>query len=504
MESRVLGPDFRLELPRPEESQPGDIWDLVDVAIHHMKDKANVARDKVWHSKLSSASFRDELARFLVEWYRAVEESSPNGPTTGEANADAEAMTSRSASPTGWWTGDRTQVSAGIDGDGEEENGDLGTVSDFAVANAKNKTPAPSLTAHRALSESSSAWEAPLDLTMSRGSSPAQSEDGSIGTQVDERSQFFHDLFLFAENGAHVHVEPSVGGQKLDLWELSRAVAAQQVPNDMVDWLGVAQRLHLKPTRDGRLAKELQACWHDNLAEFLQVPASAPEPPRECPWFPKSCPRFKGQQKLSWGSTSAAAATSPAPSEDGSIGTQVDERSQFFHDLFLFAENGAHVHVEPSVGGQKLDLWELSRAVAAQQVPNDMVDWLGVAQRLHLKPTRDGRLAKELQACWHDNLAEFLQVPASAPEPPRECPWFPKSCPRFKGQQKLSWGSTSAAAATSPAPSLTAHRALGESSFAWEAPLDLTMSRRSSPAQSEDGIWMPIVRLSRDSPDLHK
>ncbi|KAG6069433.1 hypothetical protein E4U16_007704 [Claviceps sp. LM84 group G4] len=30
------------------------------------------------------------------------------------------------------------------------------------------------------------------------------------------------------------------------------------------------------------------------------------------------------------------------------------------------------------------------------------------------------------------------------------------------------------------------------------------MSRGSSPAQSEDAIWMPIVRLSRVSPDLHK
>ncbi|KAG6044392.1 hypothetical protein E4U17_000570 [Claviceps sp. LM77 group G4] len=263
--------------------------------------------------------------------------------------------------------------------------------------------------------------------------------------------------------------------------------------------------------------------------------SSAPEPPRESPLFPKSRLRPKGQQKLSWGPTSATAATSPAPSptvhralsecsstweapldltmsrgsspapsEDGSIGTQVDERSQFFYDLLVFAENGANVCVEPSVGGQNLDLWELSRAVAAQQVPNDMVDWLGVAQRLNLKPTRDGRLAKELQACYNDNLAEFLQVPASAPEPPRESPLLLKSCPRFKGQQKLSWGPTSATAATSPAPSPTVHRALSECSSTWEAPLDLTMSRGSSPAPSEDGIWMPTVRLSRVSPDLHK
>ncbi|KAG6105355.1 hypothetical protein E4U14_005151 [Claviceps sp. LM454 group G7] len=293
------------------------------------------------------------------------------------------------------------------------------------------------------------------------------------------------------------------------------------------------------------------------------VGSSDPEPPRESsplspfssfsPLSPKSCPRPKGQQKLSWpGPTStaaAAAATSPAPSltadralressfawetpldlpvsrgsspaqsEDSSIGAHDDERGQFFCKLFLFAENGADVCVEPSVGGQSIDLWELSQAVAAQQVQNSMVDWLGVAARLHLKPPRDRRLAKELEACYRDNLAVFLQGSASAPKPSRESsplspfssfsPLSPKSCPRPKGQQKLSWpGPTStaaAAAATSPAPSLTADRALRESSFAWETPLDLPVSRGSSPAQSEDDLRMPIVRLSRVSPDSHK
>ncbi|KAG6123794.1 hypothetical protein E4U12_000676 [Claviceps purpurea] len=133
---------------------------------------------------------------------------------------------------------------------------------------------APSPTPQRASSESSFAWEAPRQPTVSRESSPAQSEDGSIGTQVDEKGQFLRALYYSIESGARVDVNPSVGGQTLDLWELSRAVAAQQVPNDMVNWLEVAQRLHLKPTRDGRLAKELKECYQYNLAEFLQVRAS--------------------------------------------------------------------------------------------------------------------------------------------------------------------------------------------------------------------------------------
>ncbi|KAG5970627.1 hypothetical protein E4U56_007495 [Claviceps arundinis] len=36
---------------------------------------------------------------------------------------------------------------------------------------------------------------------------------------------------------------------------------SQQVPNNMVDWLGVAQHLHLKPTHNRRLAKELMVDW---------------------------------------------------------------------------------------------------------------------------------------------------------------------------------------------------------------------------------------------------
>ncbi|KAG6093233.1 hypothetical protein E4U14_000379 [Claviceps sp. LM454 group G7] len=117
-----MGPEFRPEWPRPEESRPGDVSHLVDATIQNLKDMTNLAEDKTLYNKLSSASFRDKLTNFLGEQCGAGEASSPSGPTTDEINTDAESvasvsiLTTRSRS-----TGDRRQVSAGTDVGGEEE-----------------------------------------------------------------------------------------------------------------------------------------------------------------------------------------------------------------------------------------------------------------------------------------------------------------------------------------------------------------------------------------------
>ncbi|KAG6108617.1 hypothetical protein E4U13_006379 [Claviceps humidiphila] len=166
--------------------------------------------------------------------------------------------------------------------------------------------------------------------------------------------------------------------------------------------------------------------------------SSASQPSRPSPVSPVPCPRRKGQQQLSWGSTPAAAAPPPSPprasnasssasqppreltvscepspahSEEAVVGTGVDEKRKFIRDLILFSEeDGPDVDIHPEVGGQSLDLWALSQAVAAQQVPIDKVDWLNVVERLHFKQTKDGRLADEVQDCYKKNLSEFLQV----------------------------------------------------------------------------------------------
>ncbi|KAG5955679.1 hypothetical protein E4U56_007104, partial [Claviceps arundinis] len=143
-----MGPEFRSEWPRPEESRPGDVSHLVDVTIQNLKDMTNLAGDKTLYNKLSSASFRDKLTNFLGEQCGAGEASSPSGPTTDEKNTDAESvasvsiLTTRSCS-----TSDRRQVSAGTDVGGEEEElpsfvlaPDPSLVFDEAMAKAEEQT----------------------------------------------------------------------------------------------------------------------------------------------------------------------------------------------------------------------------------------------------------------------------------------------------------------------------------------------------------------------------
>ncbi|CCE34854.1 uncharacterized protein CPUR_08793 [Claviceps purpurea 20.1] len=143
----VTGPEFRPEWPRPEDSRSGDVSLLVDVAIQNWKDITNLAGDKMRYSKLSSASFRDNLASWLGEKCGAGEASSPSGPTTGETNADVESVASVSALTTQpCSTDDRRQVSAGTDVGGEEKDlpsfvdaPDPGSVFDEAMAKAGGK-----------------------------------------------------------------------------------------------------------------------------------------------------------------------------------------------------------------------------------------------------------------------------------------------------------------------------------------------------------------------------
>ncbi|KAG6061252.1 hypothetical protein E4U32_003042 [Claviceps aff. humidiphila group G2b] len=143
-----MGPEFRPEWPRPEESRPGDVSHLVDGTIQNLKDMINLTGNKTHYDKLSSASFRDKLTNLLGELCGAGEESCPNGPTTGETNTDAESVASVSIITTrSCSTGDRRQVSAGTDVGEEEEElpsfvdvPDPSLVFDEAMAKAEEKT----------------------------------------------------------------------------------------------------------------------------------------------------------------------------------------------------------------------------------------------------------------------------------------------------------------------------------------------------------------------------
>ncbi|KAG5912748.1 hypothetical protein E4U61_007988, partial [Claviceps capensis] len=91
-----MGPESRLKWSEQEESQPGDVWDLVDVAIHHMKDRARIAGNEALYNKLGSASFRDELRKWLEEWCGTGEESIRGGHTISETDIDVGSVASGS------------------------------------------------------------------------------------------------------------------------------------------------------------------------------------------------------------------------------------------------------------------------------------------------------------------------------------------------------------------------------------------------------------------------
>ncbi|KAG6105360.1 hypothetical protein E4U14_005156 [Claviceps sp. LM454 group G7] len=122
-----MGPDFRPEWPRLEESQPEDVSHLVDMAIQHWRD--TLEGDEMRCSKVSSASFRDNMASWLAEQFGAVEESNLSGPTTGEANADAESTACTSAVSIRRYAG------------GEEVNGDPVRASDSAMTQREPLPP---------------------------------------------------------------------------------------------------------------------------------------------------------------------------------------------------------------------------------------------------------------------------------------------------------------------------------------------------------------------------
>ncbi|KAG5991702.1 hypothetical protein E4U52_003411 [Claviceps spartinae] len=159
-----MGPDFRPEWPRLEESQSEDVSHLVDMAIQHWRD--TLEGDEMRCSKVSSASFRDNMASWLAEQFGAVEESNLSGPTSGETDADAESLASASIFTTrSYSTDDRRQVSTSTDASGEEERlpsfvdaPDPGSVFDEAMAKKEKKT---SLSIPSTVGDESTQQEAP-------------------------------------------------------------------------------------------------------------------------------------------------------------------------------------------------------------------------------------------------------------------------------------------------------------------------------------------------------
>ncbi|CCE32938.1 uncharacterized protein CPUR_06860 [Claviceps purpurea 20.1] len=134
-------------------------WDLVDVAIHHMKDRASIAGNKARYNKLDSASFRDELGEWLEERCGTDEESIEGGHIIGETDIDVGPVESGSCfAVRSRLRGDRRWVapSSTGTGGGEEDwcepsvdDANSGLVFDNAMPILESATVTPSMAGFR-------------------------------------------------------------------------------------------------------------------------------------------------------------------------------------------------------------------------------------------------------------------------------------------------------------------------------------------------------------------
>ncbi|KAG6010914.1 hypothetical protein E4U21_002584 [Claviceps maximensis] len=105
--------------------------------------------------------------------------------------------------------------------------------------------------------------------------SPCGSEELGVETQVNMRDRFYHDLAIFVEeSGTPVNPDPEVGGKRLELWDLSQAIASQNVPPEEVNWQKVAEDLQYDWRQDTNSVDELRSCFEENLANFFEAIAS--------------------------------------------------------------------------------------------------------------------------------------------------------------------------------------------------------------------------------------
>ncbi|KAG5952112.1 hypothetical protein E4U57_006399 [Claviceps arundinis] len=116
-----MGPESQLKWSEQEESQPGDLWDLVDVAIHHMKHRASIAGNEARYTKLSSASFRAEMGKWLEERCGTGEESIGSRHTIGETDIDVGPVASGSCFAALRSRGDRRRIALSSTGTGGGE-----------------------------------------------------------------------------------------------------------------------------------------------------------------------------------------------------------------------------------------------------------------------------------------------------------------------------------------------------------------------------------------------
>ncbi|KAG5974270.1 hypothetical protein E4U58_003247 [Claviceps cyperi] len=203
-----------------------------------------------------------------------------------------------------------------------------------------------------------------------------------------ESDQFEYEIRLFVEESRQsVSLNPEVEGQSFELWELARAVVAQKVPNEQVDWRRVAEDLNYDLKQNQGAANGLKKCFEKNLAAFFDA-----------------C-RIVQAKLYERGS-------SPAQSEEDGAESEADDEDQFYHGLENFQNrSGLPLKRESEVGGKRLKFWHLGQAVLAHRESNGEVDWWRVAWDLEAKYDwrQDQEVVDELKECFKENLAAWFE-----------------------------------------------------------------------------------------------
>ncbi|KAG6086422.1 hypothetical protein E4U15_000696 [Claviceps sp. LM218 group G6] len=253
-------------------------------------------------------------------------------------------------------------------------------------------TPAACLSPHRKSTMSASEKHNPRQPSASHESTPAQSNEHETETEDEtDLDQFEQDAVVFEEeSGRSVVRKPKLGGKCFHIYKLARAVLAQKVADEQVDWRRVAEDLGYDLEQNQSVANGLKDCYQKNLADWFELLRI-----------------FEAQK--------SERKSSPARSEEDRADSDVDHEDQidqFYLELESFQDRSdLPVKRESEVGGKCLKFWHLGQAVLIHRESNGEVDWRRVVKDLEARYDwgQDQEVVDELKECFKENLAAWFE-----------------------------------------------------------------------------------------------
>ncbi|KAG6125876.1 hypothetical protein E4U12_006925 [Claviceps purpurea] len=261
----------------------------------------------------------------------------------------------------------------------------------------------------RKLTMSASAKGNPRQPSASPDSTLAESKEHEAEIEdKNHRNHFENEIRTFIEESRRsVSLYPEVEGQSFHLYELARAVVAQKVANEQVDWRRVAEDLGYDLKQNQGVANGLKKCFEKNLAAFFEACRLIQAKLNERESSPS-----QSEEDGSSPAQSEEDGTSPAQSEEDGTESEAHDEDRFYQDLEDYQDrSGLPVKRESEVGGKRLEFWHLGQAVLEHRESNGEVDWRSVAEDLEAKYDwrQDQEVVDELKECFKENLAALFE-----------------------------------------------------------------------------------------------